>query len=401
MKPSRWPTFRLGTALIALLAQGCDPRTASERDAVLGPFLAEHWRIPLAPQGEPPPGFTEVDASLEPAVCGACHPEQHAQWSGSLHASAYSPGLAGQLIEGNLAHPFQVRSCQSCHAPLAEQQPFDASLRPNPDFDAGLLAQGLVCAGCHVRSHRRFGPPRRTGAPPAPDPPAHGGFEARDEYLESRFCAECHQFFDDAGINGKPVENTYAEWLASPQADAGRQCQDCHMPDRAHLWRGIHDAEMVRQAVDAELVAYDLSGQPLRATLVVGNRDVGHAFPTYVTARVYLALFQVDGDDAEIEGTRVEATIARVLDLDNGIEIMDTRVLPGESVRLDYSVERAPGAVELVARVRVDPDYHYRGVFAALLTTLRDARARELIAEASRRISDSEYVLVETRRTLL
>ena len=173
------------------------------------------------------------------------------------------------------------------------------------------------------------------------------------------------------------------------------------MPDRAHLWRGIHDVEMVRQAVDAELVAYDLSGQPLRATLVVGNRDVGHAFPTYVTARVYLALFQVDGDGAEIEGTRVEGTIARELDLANGIEIMDTRVLPGESVRLDYSVERAPGAVELVARVRVDPDYHYRGVFAGLLTTLGDARARELIAEASRRISDSEYVLVETRRTLL
>ena len=406
MLRTRWTVTRRGVALSLLVVLGCGgepappPAAALEREAVLGPFLAGHWRIPTAPQGAPPAGFSEAEASLEPAICGACHPEQHAQWSGSLHAAAHSPGLAGQLIEGALADPAQVRACQSCHAPLAEQQPFDAALRPNRGLDAGLRAQGLVCAGCHVRAHRHFGPPRRAGAAPAPEPRPHGGFEARAEYLESRFCAECHQFFNDVGINGKPVENTYAEWLASPQAAAGRQCQDCHMPDRAHLWRGIHDPEMVRQGVDVELFDYDLSGPELRAALVLRNRDVGHAFPTYVTPRVSLALWQADAGGAELAGTRVEGTIGREVDLAAGVELMDTRVLPGESVVLDYSAARAPRARALVARVVIDPDFHYRGVFAVLLGSLRDPVARELIEEASRRIAASDYVLTETRRPL-
>ena len=398
----------VGLCLLAVLACGGEPAPPAaavavavlEREAVLGPFLAGHWRIPTAPQGATPAGFSEVDASLEPAICGACHPEQHAQWSRSLHASAHSPGLAGQLIEGALAEPAQVRSCLSCHAPLAEQQPFDATLRPNPGLDAGLRAQGLVCAACHVRAHRTFGPPRRSGAEAAPEPRPHGGFEARAEYLESRFCAECHQFFGDPGINGKPVENTYAEWLASPQAAAGRHCQDCHMPDRAHLWRGIHDPEMVRQAVDVELFEYDLSGPDLRAALVLRNRDVGHAFPTYVTPRVHLALWQVDAQGMELPGTRVESTIGREVDFDAGVELMDTRVLPGESVVLDYALPRAPRASVLVARVAVDPDFHYRRVFAALRESLRDPAARALIEEAGRQVAASDYVLTETRRPL-
>ncbi len=371
-----------------------------ERDAVLGPFLAAHWVLPAAPQGTPPGGFSIAEASLDPATCGACHPEQYAQWSGSLHAAAYSPGLAGQLIEGSLAHPLQVRSCQSCHAPLAEQQPFDAALRPNADLDAGLRAQGLICAGCHVRGYRTFGPPRRADAGPQADPLPHGGFEIRGEYLESRFCAECHQFFDDAGVNGKPVENTFREWARSPQAAAGRQCQDCHMPDRAHLWRGIHDREMVRQAVEIELFPADSGGDEVGASLVLRNRDVGHAFPTYITPRVFLEIYQADAEGAELPGTLVAGTIGRELDLARGEEIFDTRVLPGESVRLDYKLPRAAGARELVARVRVEPDYHYRGVFAQLLETLSDSRARELIGEAARRAAGSAYVLEEIRRPL-
>lgn len=367
---------------------------------MLGSFLSAHWSIPLAAQGSPPPSFSAAEASLQPAICGACHPEQYAQWSGSLHAAGYSPGLAGQLIEGSLAHPLQQRNCQSCHTPLAEQQPYDASLRPNPDFGAELRAQGLVCAGCHVREHRTFGPPRRADAGPQPDPLPHGGFEVRTEYLESRFCAECHQFFDDAGVNGKPLENTYREWEQSPQAAAGRHCQDCHMPDRAHLWRGIHDSETVRQAVEVEFFPADLDGDWLEASLVLQNRDVGHAFPTYVTPRVFLEIFQTDPDAQEIPETRLVGTVGREVDLARGVEIFDTRVLPGESVKLDYAFARASRASELVARVRVDPDYHYRGVFEGLSATLTDSEALALIREAYRRTTLSAYVLEEIRLPL-
>jgi hypothetical protein len=375
----------------------------TERARELGPFLAAHWRLPVPAQGEPPPGFGPAEASLDPATCGACHPQQWTEWRTSLHAAAFSPGFAGQLIEGSLAAPHAVRQCQTCHTPLEEQQPWDPALAANAAFQPELRAQGIVCAACHVRAHQRFGPPRRAELPPPVEPVPHGGFEERTEYLESRFCAECHQFFDDAGIAGKPIENTYAEWQASPQAAAGRQCQDCHMPDRAHLWRGIHDRDMVAAALDVELVVEDLpeaTGAPLRAALVIVNRDVGHAFPTYVTPRVHLAVYQAGASGAPIPGTRAEGTIGREVDLASGEEIFDTRVLPGESVKVDYALARAADAAWLVASVIVDPDFHYRGVFEFLLPTLADPEARRLIAQARRRTSESSYTLTEIRRRL-
>ena len=389
--------------LVLGLAACADPPAAvpsgsgPERAAALGPFLAEHWRLPVPAQGERPQGFSEAEASLAPAVCGSCHPEQFAQWRTSLHARAYSPGFAGQLIEGDLAHPLELRGCQTCHAPLEEQQPYDATLQGNPLYDAELRAQGIVCASCHVRAHRRFGPPRRPELPPLVEPAAHGGFEERAEYRESRFCAECHQFFDDPGPAGKSLENTFFEWQESPQAAQGRHCQECHMPDRAHLWRGIHDAEMVRSGVDSELVALDLAAATLRAALVVRNRDVGHAFPTYTTPRVFLTVYQADAGGAELADTRVEAALGRDVDLGQMVERSDTRVAPGESVKLDYALPRAALAASLVGRVTVDPDFHYRGVFAQLGDIYSTAEARALIARAAAEVADSSYVLYETR----
>ena len=376
------------------------PPASSERERVLGPFLSEHWTLPVPPQGAPPAGFSAAEASLDPAMCGACHPEQYAQWQTSLHAQAFSPGFAGQLIEGSLSHPFQVRSCQTCHAPLAEQQPSNASLETNGAFDPELRAQGIVCASCHVRAHRHLGPPRRGDLPPLVEPVAHDGFEERVEYDQSRFCGPCHQFFDDAGANGKSVENTLFEWQASPQAEAGRHCQDCHMPDRAHLWRGIHDPEMVRSGVDVTLVPTQLEGPSVDAALVLANRDVGHAFPTYTTPRVFLAIYQEDAAGAEIAGTRLNGQIARVVNFGTMQEISDTRVLPGRSVKLQYRRARAEGAAALVGRVTVDPDYHYRGVFTSLLSSYRDPEARRLIAEALESTRQSRYVLSEIRRPL-
>jgi hypothetical protein len=319
-----------------------------------------------------------------------------------MHAAAFSPGFAGQLVEGELATHGAVRECQTCHAPLEEQQPSTAEGTPQPAHDAALRRRGVVCVVCHVRSYRFHGPPRRLDLPPLVDPVPHGSFEEREEYLESRFCSPCHQFFGDAGVNGKPIENTFAEWEASPQAAAGRACQDCHMPDRAHLWRGIHDPEMVRSGVDVELVVEDSSPSEVRGRLLLRNRDVGHAFPTYVTPRVFLELFQVDSQHHRIEGTHVEGTIGREIDftVEPWSETFDTRVHPGETVQLLYDRPRSPGATALVARVLVDPDFHYRGVFEASLASLEDPEARAQIEEARRRISESTYVLSEIHRRL-
>ncbi|MBA7466455.1 hypothetical protein ES707_01639 [subsurface metagenome] len=50
-------------------------------------------------------------------------------------------------------------------------------------------------------------------------------------------------------------ENTLVEWEQSPAARNGMTCQSCHMPQRRHLWRGIHDPDMVRSGLTPEFVA--------------------------------------------------------------------------------------------------------------------------------------------------
>ena len=382
--PTRW--------LLLLAAAACPAAAgAGEREEVLGPFLAEHWRLPVPAQGAPPEGFTPIEAALDPASCGSCHPQQFADWQTTLHAGAYSPGFAGQLIEGPLAERVERDACLTCHSPLVEQQ-----------RDAGLRAQGVVCVSCHVRSRQTFGPPRRAEAPVVPSPVPHAGFEARAEFQDARFCAECHQFFDATAPGGKPVQNTFVEWQQSPQAARGETCQSCHMPDRAHRWRGIHDPETVRAAVDVTLtpVGAGLEGPRLEAALVVNNRGVGHRFPSYVTPRVRVALWQEDASGRELPGTREEAWIARVLDFSDWSEISDTRIPPGESVKLDYARERAAGAAALVGRVTVDPDYHYRGVYQELVQTYSDEAALSRMREALRRADAAVYVLREVRRPL-
>jgi len=381
-----WRSLALGLLAVASTA------AAGEREEVLGEFLDQHWKqLPITPQGPAPEGWSALEASLDPAQCGSCHPQQLQQWQSSLHADAYSPGFAGQLIEGDLAAAEQVRQCQSCHAPLAEQLE-----------DNELRAQGLVCAGCHVRAHRRFGPPSRAELPEPAGALPHGGFTARSEFQESRFCAPCHQFFDDAGVNGKPLENTYREWQASPFADAGRHCQSCHMPDRAHTWQGIHDPEFVRAAVDVVLEAEGLESANLEATLALRSREVGHRFPTYVTPRVVMALWQADALGNELPRTRRESTIGREIDFaaEPSREVFDTRVAPGQAIALEYAVARHADAVELVGSVTVDPDYHYRGVFEALLESLENPKARAHIEAALRRAGENVFVLSETRRAL-
>src|SRR5439155_809768 len=125
------------------------------------------WRTPLAPQGPAPARFSPVEASLAAEACGSCHPAQFADWRTSLHAQAMGPGVAGQLVEMLTSAPADALGCHTCHAPLAEQRPLlgtEERHARNPAFDPALRAHGLICAGCHVRAHERFGPARRDGA---------------------------------------------------------------------------------------------------------------------------------------------------------------------------------------------------------------------------------------------
>ncbi len=284
-------------------------------------FLGRHWRQPLGPQGPPPARFSPLEASLQPESCGTCHPSQHADWMTSLHSKSTGPGVAGQLVEMLESDPQSALGCLACHAPLAEQAPLvadGAGTRPNPVYDRSLGAKGLVCAGCHVRAHQRFGPPRRDGSLTSEvprDPLPHGGVTRTPAFLSSEFCRGCHQFTPDGlALNGKLVENTYNEWKASRFAREGVQCQDCHMPDRRHLWRGVHDPDMVRSGLTITATAGGRRARPgetATATLSVTSTRVGHAFPTYVTPRVVLRAELLDAAGQVVAGSRAAKVIAR------------------------------------------------------------------------------------------
>jgi hypothetical protein len=360
-------------------------------------FLERHWRMPIPPQGEAPAAFSALERSLNPRDCGACHPTQYEDWKGSLHARSMGPGVAGQLVEMARRDPAGARACLVCHAPLAEQAPVArsaAGLEPNSIFDPALQGEGIVCAGCHVRRHQRFGPPPRPDAQGARVPRErlpHNGATYVSAYLRAEFCAACHQFGPNGpSLNGKPLENTYREWRTSPAARSGLQCQDCHMPDRRHRWRGIHDPEMVKSGVRVSLSLERTRyrpGQRLRAAVTVASVRVGHHFPTYVTPQVVVRAVLLDPDGEPVPDSLREGIIGRQVPLDLSREIADTRIPPGGRfvLRYDRSLDR-PG-LTLRVTVTVYPDHFYTGFFTALLETGAGAGEAEIRAalDATRR----------------
>ena len=395
----------LALALLALTlpAAAADPvpppggPSAAERD-----FIARHWRGAIPPQGPAPARFSPIERSLQPEACGACHPVQFSDWQASLHSKSMGPGIAGQLVEMARREPPSARSCAKCHAPVAEQRPelYEAGrLVPNRDFDPALRARGIICASCHLRGHEHFGPPRRDGstANRAPrDRLPHGGVTRTGAFLRAEFCASCHQFgADGLALNGKPLENTYAEWRTSPAARRGLQCQNCHMPDRRHLWRGIHDAEMVRSGLVITLrtdkARYHVDDR-VQATLVIATPGVGHAFPTYVTPQVRVRAELVDVNDQSVAGSVEERVIARQVPLDLSREIADTRIPPGGRFTLDYARHLGGSGLRLRVTVKVLPDEFYTRFFEALLSAGAGA-GEESIRQALEATRRSPYTL--------
>lgn len=395
-------------ALFALAAwsalAGCsrtgEPVAAQDAAAGLATaaFLAQHWARPVAASEARAPRHAQL-AALAPSACGACHAPQFADWQGSLHGRAMGPGILGQLMA--LKDPAEAEACTRCHAPLAEQsEAFAQSTAAREPAVGGLHAAGLTCAGCHMRQGRIFGPPRRDGSVPAGDTSAwpHRGWTAAGAFEDSRFCATCHQFAGDGyALNGKLLENTYEEWRASPQAAQGRSCQDCHMPGRRHLWRGIHDPRMVRDALTIETSAVAVRSGELGMDVTLRNTGAGHHFPTYVTPKVFVEAWQEDAAGRQLPGTLRRYEISRLVSADLEREIADTRIPAGEQVVFAYRAAGARSARAVVLQLRVDPDAFYRGVYETLLAGGAAGVGEGSIRQALRDANRSAFIAWSTR----
>lgn len=396
MKRLVWP-FAAGIVGIALMG------------AAYADLPVDYWDHPAATQGVAPHDWPALEGKLAPEACAQCHAAQFKDWKNSLHAQAFSPGLIGQFPHQGIE---DSNDCLKCHAPLAEQkyadmQQLNASLARklktpqgfSPDAEVQenplpLRHAGVTCAACHVRGWQRFGPPQRaTGLTGKVKGPVHNGFTGSKSFEKSEFCASCHQFPADYAINGKPLENTLVEWQQSRFPAEGVQCQTCHMPDRKHRFKGIHDPATVREGLDIE------SGiHPGKASLSITSSRIGHAFPTYVTPKVTVTIeaLGAQGQVFKLEHWEIERRVA----YDDGWkEISDTRLLPGK--KRIYTLSALPPQTHTVRfRIDVIPDNFYKGVYRELLDDGLSGDAGKLIRQAQDAAEQNDYRLYEHEEVL-
>jgi hypothetical protein len=150
------------------------------------------------------------------------------------------------------------------------------------------------------------------------------------------------------------------------------------MPERRHLFGGIHDPAMVASGLMAE-VRVSSDGAQFSLT----SNAIGHAFPTYATPKVVMHAVALDLKGQELPGSAVERVLQRVVRYGtNGwVGSSDTRLMPGHTVSLN-SAWNANDAVRFWLEVHPD-DYYHREVYPDLMKDLEpDSPASTLIKAA-------------------
>ncbi len=381
----RLPGFA-GLLLLALVI------VAASSAAFGGDALRAHWARPVGVG----PSFSSED--LLPSACGACHVEKLRDWSASLHSRSMGPGLLFQLEP--YSDPQTATACYFCHAPLLRQSEMSPSggstgegaFTRNRSFDPALRSTGVSCAACHARNSGITGPPSplleglRKGA--------KAGHATRQEgfFTDAAFCAACHQLREGFRLNGRLLVNTYAEWKESPAGRGGITCQACHMPGRRHLFRGIHDPVMARQAISIETKRIK-SADGLALRLIITNTGAGHFYPTYATPLITVRGFLADSSGRAISGTKKTAYIGRRLALDLSEEFFDTRIAPQRSFVLDYPIRKTRGAKKVVFEATVYPDEFYTRFYEYFLTQDMSAGKKAQLRSAYKKSLESAYLL--------
>jgi hypothetical protein len=180
----------------------------------------------------------------DPSVCMACHPAIFKMWNGSMHSNAFVDPVFQALwrIGVKETNGAVERLCAGCHTAIGTVAG-EVRLGADGVFQASEIAKkGVQCDLCHTIKGARdketpTGEPQNASIVVDPGNLKRGPYKDADspyhdtEYSElhtkSEFCANCHNVFHPS--NNFPIEDTYREWRTSVYAQAGIQCQDCHM----------------------------------------------------------------------------------------------------------------------------------------------------------------------------
>jgi len=341
--------------------------------------------------------------SLKAESCGQCHREIYEEWKTSIHAHAYED----PFFQAYWKKDKNIWVCLNCHTPLENQQPTlikdiprgrveKAAQEPNPHYDAEYQKESVTCAACHVRDGVILGPFEDAVAPhPTKYDP---------KFRTAELCYRCHNVVSGPAqfYNVGPC-GTYAEYEGKHWQERGFICQSCHMPEierpvalggpirrgRQHLWRGGHDPDMIKRAVQIEVKADTDAPQPgdrVGFTLTLLNSGAGHKVPTGDPDRFFTVEFIVE-DQQGMVLEQQSSTMGRwILWQPAIVELYDNRLLPlaSREYRFDYRLPEQAAGLILRTRVR----YH-------ILTD----RQHEMLRNKYGLVGDDPYRFVIDERT--
>ncbi|MBL0956143.1 MAG: cytochrome c554 and C-prime [Leptospira sp.] len=333
-------------------------------------FLAEHWNHPLPLLNGSNQGkqslLSPLESNLDPKQCATCHETQWKSWKDSFHAKSIGNGLIWQkqILESK-----EFKNCLNCHSPLQETKAeISETFRTDEiihsqivHFPEGISNPSIQCATCHIRNQIWYGPPRKTLNQNKTENYTfpHNGFQAKSEFESSLFCKSCHESPEyGVFLNGKQLMEVYKEWENSSFAKQGIQCQNCHMPDREHSWKGIHDPEFVRKSVQPSWKLEKISDGEIRIHAELKSIAVGHKFPTYLVPKILLRFYTIDtfGKKTLIE----ESIIGRLVNTKLSEEYYDTRIAPNDKHTVYFTYKlNGKKIVKVEWETIVEPDEHY------------------------------------------
>lgn len=346
--------------------------------------VSEAFERPIPTTDIPAPLIT-----LSAKECAGCHPAFYEEWSGSMHSRAWTD----PYFQVDWRFDGSQQICKNCHTPLDRQQEhrvlgfrdrnkWKPILAPNPDFDPGLQHEGVTCAVCHFREGRILGPFGNGDAP-------HPVEKLRDP---NQVCVRCHVVggnrwdtfyrFPPCGTVAE-IHATAGAYLNKDQRSVvkGRSgeitisdtesldCVGCHMPlversvvpggkvrsVRRHLWRGGHDPEMVRQALEVTLNEVPEPASGKRGyVLQLTNVGAAHYLPTGTPDRHLTVRFRLLDQAGNVLKEKSHILKRNFLWRPFIVELWDTRLPRWQprTYRFEFSTARMPEAAALEAVVR-------------------------------------------------
>ncbi|TVP93697.1 MAG: hypothetical protein EA347_00070 [Thioalkalivibrio sp.] len=330
--------FDVAAALAYDAARAINYETAVRTGASPGDDITV--RLPRAPTGQ--------DPNYRPAPssdCRNCHSTQYDQWVTSNHARAarnvrvrdlYSgDGTVGNPLSSagyvfiNSHDPDNSGLCATCHSP--NERPLDPGAVKFNEVTSTAGMEGVTCTSCHqlhiindqvdeihlLGNAEFFLPQGNRADRHVWGPLADVGSNQMNAFYapvfsDSRMCASCHEYVTPG--TGAPGQETYSEWLASPAADDGVSCQDCHMPPAAtagqiasqgptrpasqrrdHSFPGVYSGRL-GDPVELVLVIEEVAASSVQVRSELTSLVLGHRWPTGVDPRNALLVVEVTLD---------------------------------------------------------------------------------------------------------